>query len=106
MKSKRHTPEQVITKLAEGDKMLHEGKTVAEVAQSFGITETTWYRVPSGEVVSCPPRDPPSILRRQRRREGLFRAVVGVGEPYRSDLGKGLSRSWNGATRPPPRSRR
>lgn len=44
MKAKRHTPEQVIAKLAEGDQMLNEGKTVAEVARSFGITETTWYR--------------------------------------------------------------
>jgi len=39
---------------------------------------------------SAPLRDPPWILRRQRRREGVFRAVVGVGEPYRSDLGKGF----------------
>ena len=44
MKVKRNTPEQVIKKLAEGDKMLNEGKTVAEVAREFGITETTWYR--------------------------------------------------------------
>ena len=44
MLSKRHTPEQVITKIAEGDQMLNEGKTIAEVARSFGITETTWYR--------------------------------------------------------------
>ena len=44
MKSKRHSPEQVIKKLAEGDKLLNEGATVAEVARQFGITETTWYR--------------------------------------------------------------
>ena len=44
MKSKHHTPEQVIRKLAEGDEMLNKGATVAEVARSFGITETTWYR--------------------------------------------------------------
>ena len=44
MKSKRHSPEQVIRKLAEGDNLLNEGATVAEVARSFGITETTWYR--------------------------------------------------------------
>jgi transposase-like protein len=44
MKSKRHSPEQVIRKLAEGDKLLNEGATVAEVARSFGITETTWHR--------------------------------------------------------------
>ena len=44
MKSKRHTPEQVIRKVAEGDEMLNKGASVAEVARSFGITETTWYR--------------------------------------------------------------
>ena len=44
MKSKRHSPEQVIRKLAEGDNLLNEGATVAEVARAFGITETTWYR--------------------------------------------------------------
>ena len=44
MKSKHHTPEQVIRKLAEVDAMLNKGCTVAEVARSFGITETTWYR--------------------------------------------------------------
>ena len=44
MKSKRHSPEQVIRKLSEGDRLLNEGAPVAEVARSFGITETTWYR--------------------------------------------------------------
>ena len=44
MKSKRHSPEQVIRKLAEGDKLLNEGATVAEVARNFVITETTWHR--------------------------------------------------------------
>ena len=43
MKSKRHTHEQVIRKVAEGDEMLNKGASVAEVARSFGITETTWY---------------------------------------------------------------
>ncbi len=38
MKSKRHTPEQVLKKIAEGDKMLNEGATVSEVARSFGLT--------------------------------------------------------------------
>ena len=44
MKSKRHSPEQVIRKLAGGENFLNEGATVAEVTRSFGITETTWYR--------------------------------------------------------------
>ena len=34
MKSKRHTPEQVISKLAEGDKLLNERATVADVART------------------------------------------------------------------------
>ncbi|CAG4912117.1 unnamed protein product, partial [Acidithrix sp. C25] len=44
VKSKRHTPEQVRKKIAEGDKMLNDGATISEVARSFGVTETTWYR--------------------------------------------------------------
>ena len=44
MKSKRHSPEQVIRKLSEGDKLLNEGANEAEVTRQFGITETTWYR--------------------------------------------------------------
>jgi transposase-like protein len=43
MKGKKHTPEQVIQKLAEGDRLLNAGSSVAEVARSLGITETTWH---------------------------------------------------------------
>ena len=32
MKQRRHTPEQVIRKLAEGEKLLAEGKTIEEVS--------------------------------------------------------------------------
>ena len=43
MKSKRHSPEQVIKKLAEGGKLLNEGATVAEVARSgLPLTGPTW----------------------------------------------------------------
>ncbi len=44
MKGKKHTPDQVIAKLAEGDQMLNEGKTIAEVARSACLTETSWHR--------------------------------------------------------------
>jgi putative transposase len=44
MKQRRHTPEQVIRKLAEGDKLLAEGKTIEEVARHLEISEQTWYR--------------------------------------------------------------
>jgi putative transposase len=44
MKQRRHTPEQVIRKLAEGEKLLAEGKTIEEVARHLEITESTWHR--------------------------------------------------------------
>ena len=44
MKRRRHTPEQIIRKLAEGDKLLGQGKTVEEVARHLEITESTWHR--------------------------------------------------------------
>jgi transposase-like protein len=44
MKRRRHTPEQVIRKLAEGEKLLGLGKDVAEVCRHLEITESTWNR--------------------------------------------------------------
>jgi putative transposase len=44
MKQRRHSPEQVIRKLAQGDKLLAEGKTVEEVARYLEITESTFQR--------------------------------------------------------------
>lgn len=44
MKGKKHTPEQIIKKLAEGDRMLNEGMSIQDVARQFQITDKTWYR--------------------------------------------------------------
>jgi transposase-like protein len=44
MKRRRHSPEQVIRLLAEGEKLLGEGKTVEEVVRYLEITESTWHR--------------------------------------------------------------
>jgi transposase-like protein len=44
MSRRRHTPEQVIRKLAEGQKLLAGGMTVEEVCRQFGIAESTWAR--------------------------------------------------------------
>jgi putative transposase len=44
MKRHRHTPEQIIRKLAEGEKLLGEGKPIEEVARHLEITESTWHR--------------------------------------------------------------
>ncbi len=44
MKGRRHTPEQVVRKLREADRMLAEGKTVAEVAKELAVSEHTFSR--------------------------------------------------------------
>ncbi len=44
MKRRRHTPDQIIRKLAEGDRLLGQGKTVEEVARHLEVTVQTWYR--------------------------------------------------------------
>src|SRR5271157_2863378 len=44
MKRRRHTPEQIIRKLAEGEKLLGEGKALEEVVRHLEITESTWHR--------------------------------------------------------------
>ncbi len=44
MKRRRHTPEQIIRKLAEGDKLLTQGKDLEEVTRYLEITESTFHR--------------------------------------------------------------
>ncbi len=42
---KRHpTPEQIVHKLREGERMLNEGKAITEVMRHLGIAESTWNR--------------------------------------------------------------
>ena len=44
MKQRRHSPEQVIRKFAEGEKLLNQGQVVAEVCRQLTITESTCRR--------------------------------------------------------------
>ncbi len=44
MKRTRHTPEQVIRKLRDADRMLAEQKGVAEIAKELGVSENTYHR--------------------------------------------------------------
>ena len=44
MKNRRHSPEQIIRKLAEGDKLLNQGQTVEEVSRHLEISEQTFHR--------------------------------------------------------------
>jgi transposase-like protein len=44
MKRRRHTPEQIIRKLREADRLLAEGHEVPEVAKQLEISEATYHR--------------------------------------------------------------
>jgi transposase-like protein len=44
MKRRRHTPEQIILKLREAERILGEGKTIPEAAKELGISEQTFHR--------------------------------------------------------------
>jgi putative transposase len=43
-KRRRHTPEQIIRKLAEGNKHLAGGQQLDEVCRHLEIAESTWHR--------------------------------------------------------------
>jgi transposase-like protein len=44
MKGRKHTPEQIVRKLREGERMLGEGKSLSEVAKSLEISDYTYLR--------------------------------------------------------------
>jgi transposase len=44
LKRRRHTPEQVVRKLREADKLLAEGVEVPEVAKALEVSEATYHR--------------------------------------------------------------
>ena len=50
MKRRRHTPEQIVRKLREADRLLAEGQDVPEVAKRLEIAEATyhWWRAQYG----------------------------------------------------------
>lgn len=44
MARRRHTPEQIIRKLREADRLLGEGQAIPEVAKALEISEQTYHR--------------------------------------------------------------
>ncbi len=43
-KRRRHTPEQIVRKLREADRLLGEGATIADVARYLEVSEQTFHR--------------------------------------------------------------
>ena len=44
MKGRRHTPEQVVRKLREADRLLGEGTELPEVCKMLEVSEATYHR--------------------------------------------------------------
>jgi putative transposase len=44
VKRRRHTPEQIVRKLREADRMLAEGTELPEVAKALEVSEATYHR--------------------------------------------------------------
>jgi putative transposase len=44
VKRRRHTPEQIIRKLREADRLLAEGHEIPEIAKQLEISEATYHR--------------------------------------------------------------
>ena len=44
MKRRRHTPEQIVRKLREVERLLGEGQTIAEAAKQVEVSEQTFHR--------------------------------------------------------------
>jgi putative transposase len=44
MTRRRHTPDQIVRKLAEADKLLGQGKSIEEVCRHLEVTESTFHR--------------------------------------------------------------
>jgi DNA-binding transcriptional MerR regulator len=44
VKRRRHTPEQIIRKLREADRLLAEGRQIAEVAKALEVSEQSYHR--------------------------------------------------------------
>jgi putative transposase len=44
VKRHRHTPEQAVRKVREGERLLNDGKDLAEVLRRLEISEATWNR--------------------------------------------------------------
>lgn len=44
MKRRRHTPDQIVRKLAEADKLLGQGRSIEEVCRHLEVTESTFHR--------------------------------------------------------------
>ena len=74
MKRRRHTPEQIVRKLREVERLLGEGQTIAEAAKRVEISEQTYHRWRNqyGGMKAADARRP----RRRRAADGVARLLA------------------------------
>ena len=77
MKQKRHSPEQVIRKRAEGEKLRNRGEEIAEVCRQLEIPESTWHRW-RNQYGGMKANDAKKLKELEKENVQLKRIVVGV----------------------------
>ena len=75
MKKRQHTPEQIIRKLAEADKLLAEGKLVEEVAGTSRSPSPTYHRW-RNQYGGMKADDAKRLKRAPRRRTPVLKQIV------------------------------
>ena len=91
MPRKRHTAEEIVTKLRQVDVLTSQGRPVAEAVRTIGVTEVTYYRWRSeygglkGDQVKRLKtlESENKQLRRPERRENLRRPLMASAQPGR-----------------------
>src|SRR5829696_521676 len=78
VKRRRHTPEQIIRKLREAERMLAEGQEVLEVAKALEVSEQTFHRwrAQYGGMKA----DDAKRLKELERENARLKRIVAVGE--------------------------
>jgi hypothetical protein len=93
MKRHRHTPEQIVRKLREGERLLNEGKDLTEVVRHLGIAESTWnlWRSQYGGHEGRRGQAAPPARDRERPTEAAGRGRAGQGDAQGAGRGKLLT---------------
>ena len=74
MKGRRHTPDQIVRKLREADRLLGEGREVAAVAKHLEVSEATLarWRAQYGGLKA----DDAKVLKELQRENGRLKRIV------------------------------
>ena len=103
MKRHRHTPEQALRKVREGERLLNEGKDLTEVLRHLGISEATWnrWRAQYAGMKGEEMRHLKELERENARLEEARRPIVTGAGAARRGAGVGSSKMDNAQTHRP-----